>query len=542
MYIKGNILNVITDEIYPGEIQIEKGRIISIKEVNKDFNDIIVPGFIDAHIHIESSMLTPSRFAEIALRHGTTAVVSDPHEIANVLGMEGIEYMVQDASFSPLHYYFTAPSCVPSTKYETSGATLTSSDIENLFKKYGFVALSEVMDYESVINNNPDMMDKLNVAKRFNKPIDGHAPLLTGKKLQKYILAGITTDHESVTKLEVEEKRRLGMKIMVREGSESKTLEDFIRSKGDFLVTDDLKAEDLIKGHLNVVLRKAVDLGMDPFEALRMVTINPAEHYGINAGFIGPGRNADLVFIDNLDEFNVKRVIINGNTIYKKQKLLYRANPREISSGMNVSFKSMEDFNLKARISDAKSATVNVIDMWDNKIVTGKTTAKLNIEKGNVIPSVFNDVLKISVVERYGGDAVFNAFIRGFGIKNGAVASSVAHDSHNILVVGTDSKYMAEAVNTVISNNGGISAISNTDKVDLALPVAGLMSDKPAHIVAKQSQDINTFIQEMGSNLNNPISTLSFMALPVIPSLKITDKGLFDVEQNQFIDVVIKEE
>ncbi|RAP53172.1 MAG: adenine deaminase, partial [Methanosphaera sp. rholeuAM130] len=522
MYIKGNILNVITDEIYPGEIQIEKGRIISIKEVNKDFNDIIVPGFIDAHIHIESSMLTPSRFAEIALRHGTTAVVSDPHEIANVLGMEGIEYMVQDASFSPLHYYFTAPSCVPSTKYETSGATLTSSDIENLFKKYGFVALSEVMDYESVINNNPDMMDKLNVAKRFNKPIDGHAPLLTGKKLQKYILAGITTDHESVTKLEVEEKRRLGMKIMVREGSESKTLEDFIRSKGDFLVTDDLKAEDLIKGHLNVVLRKAVDLGMDPFEALRMVTINPAEHYGINAGFIGPGRNADLVFIDNLDEFNVKRVIINGNTIYKKQKLLYRANPREISSGMNVSFKSMEDFNLKARISDAKSATVNVIDMWDNKIVTGKTTAKLNIEKGNVIPSVFNDVLKISVVERYGGDAVFNAFIRGFGIKNGAVASSVAHDSHNILVVGTDSKYMTEAVNTVISNNGGISAISNTDKVDLALPVAGLMSDKPAHIVAKQSQDINTFIQEMGSNLNNPISTLSFMALPVIPSLKIT--------------------
>ena len=542
MYIKGNILNVITDEIYPGEIQIERGRIISIKEVNKEFNDIIVPGFIDAHIHIESSMLTPSRFAEIALRHGTTAVVSDPHEIANVIGMEGIEYMIQDAKSSPLHYYFTAPSCVPSTKYETNGATITAYDIENMFKKYGFVALSEVMDYESVINNNKEMMAKLNVAKRFNKPIDGHAPLLTGKRLQKYMLAGITTDHESVSKAEVEEKRRLGMKIMIREGSESKTLEELFNSKGDFLVTDDLKAEDLINGHLNVVLRKAVEMGIDPFEALRMVTINPAEHYGINAGFIGPGRNADLVFIDNLSEFNVKRVIINGNTIFKKQKLLYRANPKELNSGMNVSFKSIENFNLKAKNPACKSATVNVIDMWDNKIITGKTTAKLNIEKGNIIPSVYNDVLKISVVERYGGDNVFNGFIRGFGIKNGAVASSVSHDSHNIIVVGTDGKYMAEAVNTVISNNGGISAISNTDKIDLALPIAGLMSDKPAHAVAKQSQDINTFIQEMGSNLNNPICTLSFMALPVIPSLKITDKGLFDVDTHKFIDVIIGED
>ncbi len=542
MYIKGNILNVITDEIYPGEIQIEKGRIISIKEVNKDFNDIIVPGFIDAHVHIESSMLTPSRFAEIALRHGTTSVVSDPHEIANVMGMDGIEYMIKDARSSPLHYYFTAPPCVPSTKYETNGANISSYDIETLFRKYNFVALSEVMDYESVINNDREMMAKINVAKKYKKPIDGHAPLLTGKKLQKYILAGITTDHESVTKQEVEEKRRLGMKIMIREGSESKTLEEFIRSKGDFLVTDDLKAEDLINGHINVILRKAVDLGMDPFEALRMVTINPADYYNINAGFIGPGRNADLVFIDNLSEFNVKRVIINGNTIFKKQKLLYRANPYKLPSGMNVSFKSVDNFNLKANNPESKSATVNVIDMWDNKIVTGKTTAKLNIEKGNIIPSVFNDVLKISVVERYGGDTVFNAFIRGFGIKNGAVASSIAHDSHNIMVVGTDSKYMAEATNTVISNNGGISAISNKDKIDLSLPIAGLMSDKPAHVVAKQSQDINSFIHEMGCNLNNPISTLSFMALPVLPSLKITDKGLFDVENSTFIDVIIKED
>lgn len=542
MYIKGNILNVITDEIYPGEIEIEKGKIISIKEVNKDFNDLIVPGFIDSHIHIESSMLTPSRFAEVALRHGTTSVITDPHEIANVMGMEGIEYMVEDAKSSPLNFYFTAPSCVPSTKFETNGAKITSEDIDVLLSEHNFVALSEVMNYEAVVTNKKEMLAKLDIAKKYKKPIDGHAPLLTSKRLQKYIGAGITTDHESVSIQEIEEKKRLGMKIMIREGSESKTLEEFIRVKADFIVTDDLKAEDLINGHLNTILRKAVDLGMDPFEALRRVTINPAEHYDLNSGFIGPGKDADLLFIDNLSEFNVKRVIINGNTIFKKQKVLYRAKPKEINSHMNVSFKSSSEFDLKATNPNAKSATVNVIDMWDNKIITGKTTAKLNIEKGNVIPSVFNDVLKISVVEKYGGNTIFNAFIRGFGIKNGAVASSIAHDSHNILVVGTNSEYMAEATNTVIKNNGGIAAISNTDKIDLALPIAGLMSDESAYTVAKKSHDINTFIHEMGCNLNNPISTLSFMALPVTPALKVTDKGLFDVNANRFINVILEED
>jgi adenine deaminase len=338
------------------------------------------------------------------------------------------------------------------------------------------------------------------------------------------------------------EKKRLGMKIMIREGSESKMLEEFVREKCDFIVTDDFKADDLIRGHLNQILRKAVDLGMDPFDALKLVTINPAEHYNINAGCIAPGRNADLVFIDNLEDFNVKRVIINGNTIFKKQKLLYRANPKPLDTKMNVSFKPSSAFDLKAINPENKSATVNVVDAFDNVIITGRTTAKLNIENGNIIPSVYNDILKISVVERYGGNNIFNGFIRGFGIKNGAISSSVTHDSHNIITIGTNSTYMAEVTNKVISNNGGLAAISNTDNLDLALPIAGIMSDKSALNVATTSQRLNDFVNDMGCTLTNPFSTLSFMALPVVPSLKVTDKGLFDVDNDKFIDVILQED
>ncbi|MEE3419267.1 MAG: amidohydrolase family protein [Methanosphaera sp.] len=321
MIIRGNILNVFTDEIYPGEIKIEQGIIQSIKEVDQYFTDIIVPGFIDAHTHIESSMLTPSRYAEIALKHGTTGVVCDPHEIANVLGMEGIEYMINDAKFAPLKFFFTAPSCVPSTQFETNGASIDSFDVESLLKRDDFVALSEVMDYMGVIDGDEDLIKKINAAKTYNKPIDGHAPLLSGEQLQKYVHYGISTEHECSSKAEALEKKRLGMKIMIREGSESHMLEEMINTPADFIVTDDLKSDDLINGHLNMRLRKAVDLGMDPFDAIKMVTINPAEHYNLNCGSISPGKSADLVFIDNLDDFKVNRVIVNGNTIFKKQKI-----------------------------------------------------------------------------------------------------------------------------------------------------------------------------------------------------------------------------
>lgn len=541
MLIKGNILNVFTDEIYPGEIKIEHGIIESIKEVNADFNDIIVPGFIDAHIHIESSMLTPSRFAEIALRHGTTSVIADQHEIANVMGMDGIDYMIDDAKKTPLKYYFTAPSCVPATKFEKSGATISPNIIDNLLSRPEFVALGEVMDYNAVISNEKSILEKIKIAKKYHKPIDGHAPLLSGKNLQKYVKHGVITDHESTTKKEVAEKKRMGMKIMIREGSESKMLEKLIYSNCDFIVSDDLKPEDLINGHLDKCLRKAVDYGMDPYEAIKLVTINPAEHYNLNAGSISPGKSADLVFIDNLRDFTVKRVVINGNTIFKKQKLLFRANPRPIDTTLHVSLTKPEDFDLKAQNPAHKSATVNLINVSDNTIITKQSSAKLSIQKKTIIPSVFEDILKISVVDRYGGNTISNGFVKGFGIKNGAIASSVSHDSHNIIVVGTNSEYMSRATNHLIENKGGLAAISNQAKLDVTLPIAGLMSDKPAKVVANNSAKLNELVSNMGCELSSPFTSLSFMALPVVPEVKMTTNGLFNVNTHQFIDI-IKEE
>ena len=541
MLIKGNILNVFTDEIYPGEIKIEHGIIESIKEVNADFNDIIVPGFIDAHIHIESSMLTPSRFAEIALRHGTTSVIADPHEIANVMGMDGIDYMIDDAKKTPLKYYFTAPSCVPATKFEKSGATISPNIIDNLLSRPEFVALGEVMDYNAVISNEKSILEKIKIAKKYHKPIDGHAPLLSGKNLQKYVKHGVITDHESTTKKEVAEKKRMGMKIMIREGSESKMLEKLIYSNCDFIVSDDLKPEDLINGHLDKCLRKAVDYGMDPYEAIKLVTINPAEHYNLNAGSISPGKSADLVFIDNLRDFTVKRVVINGNTIFKKQKLLFRANPRPIDTTLHVSLTKPEDCDLKAQNPAHKSATVNLINVSDNTIITKQSSAKLSIQKKTIIPSVFEDILKISVVDRYGGNTISNGFVKGFGIKNGAIASSVSHDSHNIIVVGTNSEYMSRATNHLIENKGGLAAISNQAKLDVTLPIAGLMSDKPAKVVANNSAKLNELVSNMGCELSSPFTSLSFMALPVVPEVKMTTNGLFNVNTHQFIDI-IKEE
>ena len=541
MLIKGNILNVFTDEIYPGEIKIEHGIIESIKEVNADFNDIIVPGFIDAHIHIESSMLTPSRFAEIALRHGTTSVIADPHEIANVMGMDGIDYMIDDAKKTPLKYYFTAPSCVPATKFEKSGATISPNIIDNLLSRPEFVALGEVMDYNAVISNEKSILEKIKIAKKYHKPIGGHAPLLSGKNLQKYVKHGVITDHESTTKKEVAEKKRMGMKIMIREGSESKMLEKLIYSNCDFIVSDDLKPEDLINGHLDKCLRKAVDYGMDPYEAIKLVTINPAEHYNLNAGSISPGKSADLVFIDNLRDFTVKRVVINGNTIFKKQKLLFRANPRPIDTTLHVSLTKPEDFDLKAQNPAHKSATVNLINVSDNTIITKQSSAKLSIQKKTIIPSVFEDILKISVVDRYGGNTISNGFVKGFGIKNGAIASSVSHDSHNIIVVGTNSEYMSRATNHLIENKGGLAAISNQAKLDVTLPIAGLMSDKPAKVVANNSAKLNELVSNMGCELSSPFTSLSFMALPVVPEVKMTTNGLFNVNTHQFIDI-IKEE
>ena len=538
MKIKSNIVNVITDEIYPAEVEIKEGHIKRVTQLNRKQDTTMIPGLIDSHIHIESSMLVPTRFAQTALKHGTTSVITDPHEIANVMGIEGINYMINDSKNTPLNFYFTVPSCVPSTKYETNGATLDSKITDELLSQKDFIGLSEVMDYHAVLNDEEEITKKIESAKKYNKTIDGHAPLLRSTKLQKYISAGITTDHESVTKEEVIEKKRLGMKIMIREGSESKTLKDFINLKPDFIVTDDLKAEELVKGHLNTIIEKAVKLGYDIQEILKLVTINPAQHYQLNTGSITPGRKADLVILDNLEDFNIKEVISSGIRAYKNNKLLINPQPQPLTTKINVKNKTAEDFEILTHNKNTTKALVNIIKVTDNQIVTDNITREVKVKDGKIQTNTKDDTLKISVVERYGHTTTYTALITGFGLTDGAISSSVAHDSHNIITIGTNSQLMAKATNEVIDNNGGLAAVNNNQTISLKLEVAGLMTKDNAEKVAQKSSQINEYTKTLGSKLTNPFSTLSFMALPVVPALKITDKGLFNVDENKFIPVI----
>ena len=533
--IKGNILNVFTEEIYPAEIKVEGGIIKCVNPINEDLKGFILPGFIDAHIHIESSMLTPSRFSEAVVPHGTTSVVADPHEIANVMGIEGIIYMIKDASSVPLKFYFTAPSCVPATPFETSGSVLTSSEIDKLLDIREIVALGEMMNFPGVISGDPEVFNKIKAARFHKKPIDGHAPLLTGEELCKYVAAGISTDHECTKPWEVLEKKQMGMKIMLREGSSAKNLEDLLTIGGDFIVSDDKHPEDLLQGHVDLMLQKAVELGLDPLKAIKMVTINPAQHYSLNNGAIQPGRSADLVIVDDLEKLNVKTVYIDGKLVSKDGVNLFSVKPVTIKSTFLSSKKTAKDFEI---FSPNKSEKVRVIDVMEGQLITGESEAILNVENGQIKPKPDDDVLKIAVVERYGHNRITNAFVRGFGLKKGAIASSIAHDSHNIIVVGTRGEDMARAVNLILENKGGISITMETEQYSLKLPIAGLMSVQSAREVSLNLKKLHQLVSTMGSNLKSPFMTLSFMALLVIPKLKISDQGLFDVESFQFVDLI----
>ena len=535
--IKGNVFNVFTDEIYPAEIEIKNGIITCVKPVDQKFEGLILPGFIDAHIHIESSMLTPSRFAEAVVPHGTTAVVTDPHEIANVMALEGILYMMDDARNVPLKTYFTAPSCVPATPFETSGASLGPDEIESLLKMDDVVALGEMMNFPGVLNEDPHVLAKLDAAKRSKKPVDGHAPLLSGADLCRYTASGISTDHECTELGEALEKKRLGMKLMLREGSSARNLHDLFKACGEFIVSDDKHPQDLQAGHVDVMLRNAVEYGLDPIEAVKMVTLNPSDHYGLNMGSISPGKAADLVFVDDLKNFHVDKVFINGKLVADKGKPLFKVNPLELPSTFDLKPKNAEDFEIKSECNDG-SVTVRVINVLKDQLLTLESEALLRVSDGILKPDVENDILKIAVVERYGHNRVSNAFIKGFNLKKGAIASSVAHDSHNVVVVGTTSQDMAAAVNELLKNKGGIVATADGKFSSLKLPVAGLMSRDPVDEVADKVRELHDFVRDMGSNLESPFMTMSFMALLVIPKLKISDQGLFDVEKFEFVDVV----
>ncbi|MGZ7069634.1 MAG: adenine deaminase [Methanobacterium sp.] len=532
---KGNLVDVITRSIYPAEIKIKGNMIECVKPINEKFSHYILPGFIDAHIHIESSMLTPSRFAESVVPHGTTSVVSDPHEIANVLGTRGIKYMIKDSANVPLRFFFTAPSCVPATPFETSGAVINSIEIDKLLKADEIVALGEMMNFHGVLADDSEVMAKIEAAKKNKKPVDGHAPLLSGDDLCKYIAAGISTDHECTTPEEVIEKRKLGMKVMLRQGSSAKNLEDLIDAGGDFIVSDDKHPEDLLKGHVNLMIKEAAELGLDFIEALKMVTLNPAVHYNLNNGLIAPGKDADMVIVDDLKDLNVKEVIIKGKSVARDGKVLFSPEPLTLGNTFKMDYKNPEEFEILSR---KKYEIIRVIGVIEGQLLTEESEALLKVNNGNIQPDIDNDILKISVLERYGHNRMKNAFVRGFGIKEGAIASSVAHDSHNIIVVGTDGNYMADAVNKLVKNKGGLVVVSNDSSYSLNLPIGGIMSTYNVEEVASKLKALQNVLVDMGCKLTSPFMTMSFLALLVIPKLKISDRGLFDVGKFEFVDVI----
>ena len=563
------IFDVLTDSIYPARLTIEEGIFKKIVPLSPesisdlDIDGLIIPGFIDAHIHIESSMLTPAQFAKMAVRYGVTSVVCDPHEIANVAGVKGIEFMIGNASKVPFNFYFSAPSCVPATSFETSGSTIDSSLVEYLLKKDEIVVLGEMMNFNGVVNGDEEVLRKLALARQYKKPIDGHAPLLSGKDLDKYLEQGISTDHECSSFDEAIEKKKKGMKIMVREGSSAKNMDELfdinkhaeylINHDGhgmiprevierrihfpifDFIVSDDQHPTDLIDGYLNKSIKKAVDLGIDVLEAIKMVTINPSKHYNLNSGAIMAGAKADFVVIDNLEDFNVLQTYIGGECVFDGENVLFDVPEIEFVNSIKASKKSPEDFDV---YFDGDECNVNVIGCCDGELLTKKVTANLKCCDGKVCSDIYNYILKIAVVERYGGNTVSNAFIQGFGLKKGAIASSVAHDSHNIIVIGSDSKYMAEAVNKIIDDMGGLAVVGEDFNYSLPMPIVGLMSNEDVFDVAEKLDLLHKMTSALGCKLDSPFMTMAFMALLVIPSLKISDKGLFDGDKFEFIDVI----
>lgn len=563
------MLDVITDSIYPARISVEGGffkeivPIVINDDSELDISGIILPGFIDSHIHIESTMLTPAQFAKLAVRFGTTSVVCDPHEIANVAGTDGIDFMIENSKSVPFNFYFSIPSCVPATCFETSGAILDSETIGELLKKDEAVALGEMMNFPGVINGDGEVLAKLEKAKELGKPIDGHAPLLSGKDLDKYIAEHISTDHECSNFAEAIEKKEKGMKIMVREGSSAKNMEalfDFSdrldywknhESFGkmpnevlekrihlpifDFIVSDDKHTTDLIKGHLNESIKKAIDLEISPISAIEMVTVNPSTHYNLNTGVIVKGMQADYVVVDNLNDLNILKTYVAGKCVFDGENVLFDVEETEFKNTFDVSKKESEDFEISC---DEPSADVNVIRCFNGELITEAESAILETKNGFVQPDLEEDILKIAVVERYGGNSIANGFITGFNLKKGAIASSVAHDSHNIVVVGTNSEDMANAVNCLIDNEGGFAIVGGDFEDSLALPIAGLMTNEDSHEVAEKLEKLHKTAADFGCKLDSPFMTMSFMALLVIPAIKISDKGLFDCINFEFIDVI----
>ncbi len=537
--IQGNIVDVINREVFPGKVIVSEGKIKSIKRQDSTKEThYIMPGFIDSHVHIESSMLVPSEFARLALTHGTVATVSDPHEIANVLGIKGINFMLENGSKVPFKFYFGAPSCVPATTFETAGAAINAPEIEQLLQNDKIKYMSEMMNFPGVIYNFPDVSEKINIAHKIGKPIDGHAPGLCGEQLAKYVSAGITTDHESFTYDEAKEKISYGMKVLIREGTAAKNFEELhklISEHNDMIMfcSDDKHPDDLAVGHINKIASRAISKGHDLFNVLRAACYNPIIHYNLDVGLLAEGSSADFIIVDNLREFNVIQTYVNGILAAENYVSKISRQSFETLNNFNCSPKKPEDFRVK---SNGKPK-LNIIEALDGELITRRLLAIPKVENGYLVSDIENDVLKLTVVNRYFDAVPAVAFIRNFGLRKGAIASSVGHDSHNITAVGVDDESLAKVVNTIIEMRGGLALYDSNSIYKIPLPVAGLMSNGDAYEVAKHYSLISEKAREIGSNLHSPFMTLSFMALLVIPYIKLSDKGLFDGERFEFIDL-----
>ena len=539
MILRGNIVDILNRRIFKGEITIENGKISSVVENDCSEEHFILPGFIDAHIHIESSMLMPSEFAKVAVKHGTVATVSDPHEIANVLGVKGVEFMIENGKQTPFKFNFGAPSCVPATNFESAGAIIDFNGIKQLLANPDIKYLAEMMNYPGVLFDDKEVLNKIEWAKHFNKPIDGHAPGLRGEDLDKYISVGISTDHECFTYEEGLEKLQKGMKVLIREGSAAKNFNALVNLIDDhyenmMFCSDDKHPDDLLLGHINQHCARAVANGKNVFKVLQMACINPIKHYNLNVGMLRVGDYADCVILKDMQEFKTLQTYINGELVYDNG----------ISNIKDVQFENLNNFNTNEKNPsdfrmESSTEKIRVIECLDGELITNEVIESSTIIDGNLVSNTESDILKVVVVNRYKNEKPAIGFIKNFGLKEGAIASSVGHDSHNIICVGVSDKSICEAVNLIIKEKGGICAISNKNSKVMPLPVAGIISNKDAGTIGKQYHELDLMAKSMGSKLNAPYMSLSFMALLVIPSLKLSDKGLFNGSDFNFTSLEV---
>lgn len=541
--VEGNIVDIARRNIFFGEVEVEDGKIKSINslaDTPKTGSNYILPGFIDSHVHIESSMLIPSEFARLAVVHGTVSTISDPHEIANVCGMEGVEFMIDNGNTVPFKFNFGAPSCVPATIFETAGAELNHDDVKKLLERPEIKYLSEMMNFPGVLYKDEEVLKKIAAAHELGKPVDGHAPGLRGDAVQQYIDAGIYTDHECFTAEEALDKLQRGMKILIREGSAAKNFEALIDLLNDWpemmmFCSDDKHPDSLVESHINELCARAVAEGIDIFNVLQAACINPVLHYKLDVGTLKVGDFADFIVAEDLTTFKIKQTYIDGILLAEGGKVVgdwvKHIADRESVNQFSCSLKNEKDFIYPF----SGQTEIPVIEALDGQLITKKLFHKPKVDNGNIISDLENDILKMVVVNRYHDAPIAVSFVKNFGLKNGAIASSVAHDSHNIIAVGIDDRSICEAVNLIIKETGGVAALGSGKEEILPLPVAGLMSNHNGYEVAERYTSIDKFAKELGSTLIAPFMTLSFMALLVIPHLKLSDKGLFDGDEFKFL-------